>query len=104
MMNFCSEMMSLTRSPMEIMPTSLPFSTTGRWRRRLVGHELHALLAGLGGAHEQHVGGHHVAHLRGGEDGDRAPQQGDLAGVVALGEDAGRDLRGGSRCRTNDYS
>ena len=30
MMNFCSEMMSLTKSPMEIMPTSCSFSTTGR--------------------------------------------------------------------------
>ncbi|ODS65970.1 MAG: hypothetical protein ABS37_06275 [Acidovorax sp. SCN 65-108] len=37
MMNFCSEMMSLTKSPIEIMPTSLPLlSTTGRWRRRPV--------------------------------------------------------------------
>src|SRR5713101_4124953 len=34
MTNFCSEMTSLTRSPMEIRPISLPPSKTGRWRSR----------------------------------------------------------------------
>ena len=34
MMNFCSEMMSFTRSPIEIRPISLPSSITGKWRSR----------------------------------------------------------------------
>ena len=34
-MNSCSAMMALTTSPIEITPTSLSSSITGRWRTRL---------------------------------------------------------------------
>ncbi len=49
MMNCCSEMMSLTRSPIETIRTRLPASSTGRWRSRFsVTHAMHSALVWLG--------------------------------------------------------
>ena len=79
MMNCCSTIIVLTISPIEMMPTNLPLSRTGRWRIRLSVTMLDAFLNALVQADIDHVGCHDVPDR--GVAG-RTPLENDFAGVV----------------------
>src|SRR5215470_9696025 len=76
-------MMSLTTSPIEITPTTLPASSTGRWRKRR-SHHCHAAFQLVVRLDRHRVARHHLAHrslLR------IEPGQQHFYGAVTLGHD-----------------
>jgi hypothetical protein len=63
MVNCCAEMVSLTTSPIETMPTTSPSLVEHRQVAEvLLGHDRHALIDRLFGRHIEHLVAHDLAH------------------------------------------